>query len=431
MLILLYIHIYIYIYIHTYSHACTHVQIDRQGMYKLRFTMGGLAFAESHAFSVLVGAAARLGVLADVAAIHSTPGFPFAQQPSVVVQDAGGNRLVDDSSTAVTATLVPAGISASLVLAPGLSPTVQATSGVSYFQGLRVDASGDGYVVRFTSGNLAPAFSRAFSVSPGPAFALFVLAPPKGCRADPGTPPQAGYNCTTQPQIAIHDAGGNIVRNSSGGVVSVAVHNASGSSVSVGSASMARVQQGVATWSGFAIDTPGAGYTATFTSSNITGVVVTDINVSTTAAASLIVDWIPGVIEPGYVLPAQPRVRLVDAAGTLMQHDSSARITAHLTAGVRLGGTRVGVASEGVVQFTDLRVDLRGVCYRLTFTSGIVKTAVSRPFDVFLGFEKKIIVTRQPVGAVPGLPFQVRTRVDVCNNFCVVVACCSHVARYV
>jgi hypothetical protein len=140
----------------------------------------------------------------------------------------------------------------------------------------------------------------------------------------------------------------------------------------------------------------------------------------------------------------QPRLLVRDSSGAVAEYDSTTEISVMVTSAVPpgtpdavsqvsttqqqiekalevrsssspppLGGFKSVTAQGGFNTFTNLRVDERGLCYRLIFQSPGLNSAISRPFDIFLGFQKKIMVTREPSGVIPGQHFLVQPAIAV------------------
>ncbi len=137
--------------------------IDRAGTgYTLVATDGALGSATSAAFTVAVGPAARLAF--TIQPEGALAGTSFTTQPSVTVQDAGGNP--------VTASTVP------ITLAIGTNPSGgaltctsnprTAAAGVATFAFCRITAAGVGYTLTARSGTLTAATSNPFDVARAP-----------------------------------------------------------------------------------------------------------------------------------------------------------------------------------------------------------------------------------------------------------------------
>ena len=90
----------------------------------------------------------------------AAPGSALSPQPSVTVQDAGGNTV--NSTAGITLALILNGNSGVLTCTPSL--TRNDVAGVANFVGCAVSLAGTGYQLRATSGSLTQAISNAFNI---------------------------------------------------------------------------------------------------------------------------------------------------------------------------------------------------------------------------------------------------------------------------
>jgi len=217
-------------------------KIDTAGTgYKLHATDGTLTSTDSASFSVTVGPAAQLAFTQQPAG--ATGGVAFTTQPKVTIQDAGGNTVTSDSSTVtLTATVGPGTLS-------GCSQSE--AGGVVSFSGCKINTVGTGYKLHATDGLLAAADSSAFNVTVGSAAQVAFTQQPAGA--------SAGNAFTTQPKVAIQDAGGNTVTTDSS-TVTLAIVSGTGTTGAALSGCTQTQTSGVVTFSGCKIDTAGTGY---------------------------------------------------------------------------------------------------------------------------------------------------------------------------
>lgn len=132
------------------------------GGYTLTATSGALAGATSSTFTITVGVATKLVYSqqpggADATAVWST-------QPSVEVQDAGGN-VVTSSSASIT--LAIGTNPAAGVLTCATNP-LAASSGTAAFAGCKISKTGVGYTLTASASGLTSATSSAFNITAAP-----------------------------------------------------------------------------------------------------------------------------------------------------------------------------------------------------------------------------------------------------------------------
>lgn len=208
-------------------------------------------------------------------------GVAFASQPKVTVRVASANfttnKAVNDSTTVITLSIkAGTGTAGAVLTCDQAGNLLRATAGSSQFTGCKINKSGTGYVLVATS---SPAYganawsSVAFDVLAGPATKLTFITQPAGAAA--------GQAFTTQPVVAITDAGGNVVTSGVSANVSLTIGTNPGvpagvlsctPSITVATATSG-ANAGKAVFSGCRITNSGVGYTLNAIATNIVGVV--------------------------------------------------------------------------------------------------------------------------------------------------------------
>jgi hypothetical protein len=222
-------------------------KVDKAGTYTLTATDGSLTSATSSSFTVTVGAAAKV-------AFSTQPGSGVSQsalgtQPVVTVQDAGGNP-VTTSTSSVTLTLTTPG-AATLVCTTNPKAAV---AGVATYAGCKVDKIGT-YTLTAAATGLTSATSSSFTVTVGAAAKVAFTTQPGG-----GTS-QAVW--TTQPVVAVQDAGGNTVTTDTSSVT-LTLTTPGGATLACTPTTTKAAVSGVATFAGCKADKAGS-YTLTAT----------------------------------------------------------------------------------------------------------------------------------------------------------------------
>jgi hypothetical protein len=148
--------------------------------YQLHATDGGLAPADSAAFTITPAAANKLSF--NQSPGNTVAGVAFAPQPQVTVQDQYGNTVTSDGST-VTLTIKTgtptSGGPGSLI---GCSQTE--SGGVITFSGCKITTVGTGYQLHATDGSLTAADSTAFNITPVPTVTFFSVGNHTGSLTD-------------------------------------------------------------------------------------------------------------------------------------------------------------------------------------------------------------------------------------------------------
>lgn len=215
---------------------------------------GGVTSATTGTLTVGAGSASKL-VFTNAPSSSLTAGTPFGA--TVQVEDANGN-VVTSSNASVTISSTVTGVSG--------TTTVNAVNGVATFTGLTLDISGS-YTLTAASAGLASATTGSFTIKPGAATTLAILAPASVTTNVP-------FNVT----VTAQDGYGNLVTNNTGSTDTVKLTGAGPSSATYGPTSQ-NLASGTTTfsvtlgtngtWSLTASDSTSPGSVASATSNNI------------------------------------------------------------------------------------------------------------------------------------------------------------------
>lgn len=329
----------------------------------------------SNAVTVTFGGGSAGTQLAFTAAPTSAVvGTPFGTSPIIAVRDSGGSLVSGDNTTPVTLSLASAPGGAVLTCTGGNTRT--ASSGLATFSGCSVSTAGSGYVLRATATGLTQGDSASFAASThGPAAKLGFLAQPAGT--------SAGSPLTTQPVIAVQDAGGATVLSDGATTITLAVQSGPGTLTCTGS-NTRTVSAGVATFSGCTVSAGGA-YVLRATSNPVYTPADSASFSAGSLAAKLSFSTQPGDGVAGAPFPAQPVVAVRTAADATVTSDNSTSVTLAVSGGATLtctGGLSKTV-SAGVATFSGCSVTPAGENYTITATSSPVLTpATSSAFGV-------------------------------------------------
>ncbi|MCA8946341.1 MAG: hypothetical protein KDB29_08950, partial [Planctomycetes bacterium] len=129
--------------------------------YELTFSSGTLATAVSNAFNVTYGTPSQISIVVQPGS--ATQATTFATQPVIEIQDAGGNRVLNDNTTQITVSIAT-GTGASGATLSGTT-TVTASSGQVVFTNLELDTAGSGYRLEFNGSTFTPVLSNPFNVA--------------------------------------------------------------------------------------------------------------------------------------------------------------------------------------------------------------------------------------------------------------------------
>jgi len=307
--------------------TATGCSIDKAGTaYVLTATWSSGGSDDSATFTISAGPATKLVFTTQPSG--GSAGVAWATQPVVTVQDSAGQTVTSGagSTTNVTLAITPGTGTAGAVLTCTGGLSKAAVSGVASFSGCLIDRGGTGYTLTATGSGLTSATSAAFAISGTTATKLaFTTQPARG------TP---GGAFATQPVVTIQDAAGATVTTSTATVVLALGANPGGGTLScTGGLSKAAVN-GVAAFSGCAINSVGVGYTLAAASSGLTGATSALFDV----ADRLVFTTQPAGATPGVAFTTQPVVAVRAGPTNTASHDQATQVTLSIKAGTGAPG---------------------------------------------------------------------------------------------
>jgi hypothetical protein len=352
----------------------------------IAITLDGTAISGSPYTSVVSsGGAVQLAFL--IGPTDAQAGVPIADM-QVAVQDADGNTVTSYNEDVVLAIATnPGGGTLSG------TTTVEAASGVSTFSGLSIDKVGTGYTLTATSGTLTAATSAAFTITPGTATQLIFTQQPSNT--------VAAETVTPAVSVTVQDDYGNTVA-SYATVVSLAIGTNPGGGTLTGGDAVAPVA-GVATFAGLSIDKSGPGYTLQAASDGLSQT-STAFDIAPSVATQLAFVVQPNNTLAGATIAPPVQIAVQDSLGNTVTSATDAITVAIGTnpAGGTLSGTLMANAVNGVAAFADLSIEVAGVGYTLTGSSGTLTQAVSAAFDIEVGTGNQLAFFVQPSNTVYG-----------------------------
>ena len=328
-------------------------------------------------------------------------GQALTPQPTVEVVDSSGNVVGNDASTIVLSLNTVSGPLNGAALS-GCVSNRTGGGGVVVFTGCSVNLDNT-YTITATDASLPnpTAISSAFTVSLGPPAQLTFTRQPQGA--------SGGTAFTTQPQLTVVDAGGNVITNDAS-TVSLAITGGTGTAgASLSGCTQTGETNGIVSFSGCAINKSGNNYTLTATDVETGGTltaVSSTLNVSVGSPAQLAFTQNPGASTGAVVFASQPWVAVEDAGGNVVTTGtgSNDQVKLSISSGTgTLGCTNTTVqANAGVAKFTNCKITLGTAG---TFTLGATDTSrggvtsgTSSPFTV-AGGAAKLVFSVQPANA--------------------------------
>ncbi len=374
-------------------------RIDKAGTYTLSATSGSMT-ASSARVSVTPGAATRL--VLTTAPSDVVAGAVISPAVTVAVQDAAGNVVTDSSAT--------------VNLAFGANPTaatlagttsVVVSGGTATFPDLSINRSStSSYTLTALSSGLTSVTSAPFAVTPGaPAQVGFTVSPNGGT---------GGAVWSTQPRVAVQDALGNQVLDSTASVSLAITPGGTGGTLTC-TATTKAAAGGLASFGGCKIDRASS-YTLTATSAGLADGTSSPFNVTTGAATKLGYTVQPSAVVAGSIISPAVMVAVQDAGGNTVTTSSA---TVNLAIGTNpgggsLSGTVATKVSNGVATFSNLSINRSSATnHTLVASATSLTSATSSGFVVSAGTPTKLVFTVQPGGGTGGTSWATQPRVAV------------------
>jgi hypothetical protein len=341
----------------------------------------------------------------------ATAGAAWGQQPQVSILT---DNVVDTTATGtVTLSRKPGTGPAAAVLSCA-ALTVPLVNGVATFSGCSIDLAGSGYRLTATWSGGGAVDSATFVVAgPGGATKLaFVVQPARG------TP---GGALAVQPSVALQAGGVNQTGAPPTGVTLAIGMNPGGAILTCAGGLTTMTQNGVAAFSGCALDKVGVGYTLVATAAGLT---------SAPSAAFDVADRLGFAAQPagatgGKAFATQPIVVVRAGPSLTATHDKATSVTLSIKPGTGAPGATLTcpgglskTVAGGIAKFAGCAIDKASPTspanpYVLVATAGGLVAAESAPFAVTVGPATRLVFVAQPGQSVGAQPFPVQPVVAI------------------
>ncbi|NCO90852.1 MAG: M6 family metalloprotease domain-containing protein, partial [Armatimonadetes bacterium] len=345
---------------------------------KLTATSGPLTAAISNAFAIVAGT--PMGLAFSVQPPVSAPaGLALTPAVKVSIVDSLGNVVTGATDAVALAMTAGSGT---------LSGTkmVNAVAGVATFADLSLDVAGAGKQLTASATGLTSAASDTFAVTVGvPAKLSFAVQPPAST--------VAGATLSPAVEVAILDAGGNVVTASADNVT---LTLSQGTGTLSGTLTVAPAN-GVASFGDLSLNLVGSDKQVTASATGLTSATSQTFAITAgSATAAAFTAQPPATAGAGTPLTPAVQVSLVDAHGNVVA-GATEPVTLTLTQGTgTLGGTLQVSPTNGVATFSDLTLDLVGNDKQLTAAAGALTPATSSVFEIVPGTVHHLSFSVQP-----------------------------------
>eukprot|EP00937_MAST-01D_sp_MAST-1D-sp2_P007795 g7795.t1 len=328
-------------------------------------------------------------------------GTEFRPQPTVAIQDKGGNVVTNQNSGTVTVSIALNPV-AGVLSAPTNGFTLTFNQGIAPFQALKINTNGSPYSLQFVTNLALDGATRVesfpFTVGVGDAYTLRFLVTPSGMAG--------GTAFVDQPQIEVLDRGGNrLVEDSISKIRAFIGNNPSGGTLSPFDDRLVQLVNGVATFNNLRIDRVGNDYSLRFyLLKNRRGTQIWDLttlyvdspnfNVVLGAPQALAVSTPPSnAWAGGSPIGVQPILELRDLGDNVIRTDGTSQVTATIT-------PSIAVASSIVVN-TAAAADTKVVDVLTSKADG--EYGVGEVIDVCVAWDQDVTVVAAADGRLPEL----------------------------
>ena len=317
---------------------------------------GGTLTATSMPFNVALGPAFMLAFRAQPGG--GANGTAWTNQPTVTVDDAGGN--IVSAATNTVSLIIGSQPATGAAIGCTLDP-VAASGGQAAFTGCEIVGKIGSYTLSATSPGLVTGTSLPFSLTVGTATQLAFTTEPGGGAN--------GVAWNTQPSVSVEDSGGNTV--SSTASIKLTVDETAGGSLAC-TTNPKNAVAGVATFAGCNITGTAGAYSIAASSSGLTTATSNIFTITFGTPTQLVFTTQPGGGVDGTAWGTQPAAAVEDASGNLVT-TSTSNITLSIhsqpAAGASLGCTSNPVAASGGVA-TFAGCEISGTVGSYTLTRG-------------------------------------------------------------
>ena len=251
------------------------------------------------------------------------------------------------------------------------------------------------------------------AVGHGAASSMVTGTPNSATKLGITTQPSTVANGATMSSVVVkvQDSGSSTV-TSSAAQISVSIASGSGSFCD-GVTTTVTASSGIATFSTLCVIGTIGSYTLNFTADGLTDTTSNSFTLSVGSATKVVVTRASAGTASGAAFTTQPQVTIQDSGGNTVT-GSSAVVTATISAGGTLEGTKTATASSGIATFSDLGITgTAGTPYTITYTGAGGLTIATASVTVTVGSATKLAVTRASAGTASGATFTTQPQVTM------------------
>lgn len=348
--------------------------------YQIRATVDGLTGSPvTFSTRAAAGSAGKL-VMVQQPSSSASSAVPFAQQPTVQIQDANGND-VASAGRAITAVVAsgPGGV----IVGTAIAATNAA--GLATFTNLAITGPAGEYTLNFGGVNLTNVASGPIMLAAGAATRLaFTLQPSSTV---------AGAAIAPPPRVTIQDALGQTVAATNPITISIGANPGTGTLTGTRTDAAAN---GVASFPNLKINRAGSGYTLTASAAGLSTATSAPFNITGGSAATIAASSpLPATTVAGVTVAPAPAVRVEDASGNPI---AGATVVFGTVNGGSVSGAEQMTNAQGIATVGSWTVGtVAGTQYQLTAASaGLSGSPVTFSTTATAGSASALTIETEP-----------------------------------
>ena len=364
------------------------------GTVTLQFSSSGLSPISSASIT-LAGTPTKLAISTAPSTSAGT-GIALVTQPIISIQDSSNHV-----NTAATGT-VTASVTSGTATLSGATATI--TNGAATFTNLTINGSPGNVVLTFSSGSLTSVASSTIALGAGAAATLLITSQPSLSATN-------GVALTSQPVVKVQDSNGTVVTSATGSITAT-IQSGNGTL----SNSTSPITNGIATFSGLAINGKIGSFTISFSYGSATPVTSQSITLSAGAATQLGITTAPSSANSSNTaFSTQPVIAAQDSSGNTVS-SASGTVTAAIASGSGYLYNTIAYLNNGIATFSGMyATSSNGSNIAISFSSGSF-TSVTSDSITIAGAPSQLIIVIQPstLGTV-GYALTIQPKVKVAD----------------
>ncbi|MFN8531784.1 MAG: hypothetical protein U0670_24525, partial [Anaerolineae bacterium] len=228
-----------------------------------------------------------------------------------------------------------------------------------------------------------------------------------------------GSPITPAVTVELRDTTNAVITTDNSSQVSLAIGTNPGGGTLTGGGAVT-VVNGVATFAGLSIDSPGVGYTLVASSAGASNTTSSAFDITAQPPTQITFGTQPTNTVAGASITPSVTVEVRDASNAIVTGDNITQVTLTINnnpGGGTLGGTVTQTAVNGIVTFPGLSIDKVGTGYTLDASATGLTGDTSNPFNITVGAPDHVAFVQQPTSATAGVAISPAVTVQILDAF--------------